>query len=83
MIIKVNLGGKYEDVVITKEEEIAIKEKTLKDNIDICIKINDLVGNKLSEEIKAVLCQQATQHFVFRCDNFAKLQFLKKLEEQE
>ena len=83
MIIKCNIGGKWEDVILTVEEEKMVKEKTLQDNIEVCQEIENRVGKKLSEDMKAVIAIQATQHFIFRCENYAKLQMIKKLKAYE
>ena len=82
LIIKVNLGGKFYDVELSKEECEEVKKKCYEDNLAATTKIYAENKDKLPIELIAVLCDKAVQHWNFRVDSFAKYKIYKKLKEE-
>jgi hypothetical protein len=78
--MRVNVNNQYVDVDLSVDDLEKIQAQSSKDNRNICDNIYKISKDDLPNEIIAVLCQQATQHWIFRAENYAKLVAVEEIQ---
>ncbi len=82
MYMKCNIDGRWFDIELTKGEIDEVRQKNLEDNIAIAKKLHNDLKKDLPVELINSIFNMATQHFVYRLENYANLKQRKIVEEK-
>ena len=73
MYINANINGRWWNIELTDDEIERVKIESLKTNIEMAKEIHEELKNVLPPEVIAGIVSNATQHYIYRLENYAIL----------